>query len=149
MARCREFCIGERVKCRELFLNNILYVDSALDLVQLTSSLLMPGKQGCRGAFGRHFVRINAAYRKQCMQAGPVEASYGPVAGLSEASWGVLGASWAPLRGLLGASWRLLRHRRGSGRHSEALRRGCWRSWRGVVNCAVCADGFLALPSDA
>ena len=75
MARCREFCIAERVKCRELFLNNILYVDSALDLVQLTSSLLMPGKQAYRGAFGRHFVRINAAYRKQCMQAGPAEAS--------------------------------------------------------------------------
>ena len=146
MARCREFCIAERVKCRELFLNNILYVDSALDLVQLTSSLLMPGKQACRGAFGRHFVRINAAYRKQCMQAGPVEASYGPVAGLSEASWGVLGASWAPLRGLLGASWRLLRHRRGSGRHSEALRRGRWRSWRGVVKFAVSADGVLAPP---
>jgi hypothetical protein len=75
MARCREFCITERVKCRELFLNNILYVDSALDLVQLTSSLLLPGKQACRGAFVIHLVRNNAAYRKQCMQAGPAEAS--------------------------------------------------------------------------
>jgi hypothetical protein len=58
MARCREFCIAERVKCRELFLNNILYVDSALDLVQLTSSLLLPGKQACRGAFGRPAWRL-------------------------------------------------------------------------------------------
>ena len=76
MARCREFCITERVKCRELFLNNILYVDSALDLVQLTSSLLLPGKQACRGAFGRQ------ERRGPCLR-------------------GHLGASWEPLVHLL------------------------------------------------
>ena len=31
----------------------------------------------------------------------------------------------------------------------EALRRGRWRSWRGVVKFAVSADGVLALPYDA
>ena len=76
MARCCEFCIAERVKCRELFLNNILYVDSALDLVQLTSSLLLPGKQACRGAFGRQ------ERRGPCLR-------------------GLLGASWEPLVHLL------------------------------------------------
>ena len=76
MARCREFCIAERVKCRELFLNNSLYVDSALDLVQLTSSLLLPGKQACRGAFGRQ------ERRGPCLR-------------------GLLGASWEPLVHLL------------------------------------------------
>ena len=31
MARCRELCVAERVKCRELFLNNILNVASVVE----------------------------------------------------------------------------------------------------------------------
>ena len=53
MARCREFCIAERVKCRELFLTNILYVDSALDLMQLTCRLLSGAVPGGGAAFWR------------------------------------------------------------------------------------------------
>ena len=46
MARCRELCVAERVKCRELFLNNILNVASVIDLMQLTCRLLSDAVPG-------------------------------------------------------------------------------------------------------
>ena len=129
MARCLGACVTEPVKRRELFLNNILYVDSVLDLTQLTRSLLAGRQAGLPGGLRK----ASCGKRPRRSFASGLRRGRGrPSESTGEEPQGACGGT-----------------RKGRRRASEGIRRARWRpsesSWR---QCAFkfAAKGVLEGP---